>query len=59
MAVMAGRRRVITLYIDPPVLKRLSDLSHGTRIPRAVLVREAVDDLLRKYAAELRGKAKR
>jgi hypothetical protein len=37
------------LYLDPDKFALLVELAHRTRIPRAVLLREAVDDLLSKY----------
>lgn len=37
------------VYLDPPKMKALNQLSKDTRIPKAALLREAVDDLLRKY----------
>jgi len=42
------------MYLAPEQKKALDRLSEVTRVPRAVLVREAVDDLLTKYRKELR-----
>ena len=42
-------RAVETLYLDPGKLDLLKRLAKQTRIPRAVLLREAVDDLLSKH----------
>ena len=42
-----------TLYLDPPKHEALKRLAAETRRPRSVLLREAVDDLLRKYARRL------
>lgn len=39
------------VYLDPDKFSLLAELAHRTRIPRAVLLREAVDDLLSKYGA--------
>jgi DNA-binding protein len=36
-------------YLVPETLAALKELATSTRIPRAVLVREAIDDLLGKY----------
>lgn len=49
------------LYLEPEKAERLDALAKRTRIPRAVLLREAVDDLLAKYdpPAVPGGKAKR
>jgi hypothetical protein len=38
-----------TIYLDPFKLDLLKKLAERTRIPRAVLAREAIDDLLVKY----------
>ena len=46
---MVTRRSSILAYLDPDKLAALNALAKETRIPRAVLVREAVDDLLAKY----------
>lgn len=43
------------LYLDPEKAKLLEDLSAETRIPKAVLLREAVDDLLLKHGKGLKG----
>lgn len=37
------------LYLEPEKAAKLEALAKGTRVPRAVLLREAVDDLLKKY----------
>ena len=42
-------RAMETLYLDPEKLELLKRLAKETRIPRAVLLREAVDDLLVKH----------
>jgi hypothetical protein len=42
-------RAIETLYLDQDKLDLLKQLAANTRIPRAVLLREAVDDLLVKY----------
>lgn len=38
-----------TLYLEPPKAVLLDELAAQTRIPKAVLLREAVDDLLLKF----------
>jgi predicted transcriptional regulator len=38
-----------TVYLDPEKFDLLKDLAERTRIPRAELLREAVDDLLVKH----------
>lgn len=43
------KRSVEVAYLDPEKLELLKRLAGDTRIPRAVLMREAVDDLLAKY----------
>jgi hypothetical protein len=37
------------LYLEPEKAALLNQLAASTRIPKAVLLREAVDDLLLKY----------
>jgi len=48
-----GKRIMSTLYLDPPKHEALKRLAAEARRPRSVLLREAVDDLLRKYARRL------
>jgi hypothetical protein len=43
------KRAIETLYLDTQKLDLLKRLAKQTRIPRAVLLREAVDDLLTKH----------
>ena len=47
---MATRNKHLqSLYLEPEKAVLLDELSAETRIPKAVLLREAVDDLLVKY----------
>ena len=43
------KRSVEVAYLDPDKHALLKRLAAGTRIPKTVLVREAIDDLLVKY----------
>lgn len=43
------KRAFETIYLDPQKLDLLKKLATDTRIPRAVLAREAIDDLLIKH----------
>jgi predicted transcriptional regulator len=43
------KRAFETVYLDHEKLYLLKKLARHTRIPRAVLAREAIDDLLIKY----------
>ena len=43
------KRTIETLYLDQDKLDLLKQLAEKTRIPRAALLREALDDLLIKY----------
>jgi hypothetical protein len=43
------KRAFETIYLDPEKLDLFKKLATDTRIPRAVLAREAIDDLLIKY----------
>ena len=49
-----GSQTALTGYYDPEAAKRLKTLVEITRVPQAVYLREALDDLLKKYAATLR-----
>jgi len=53
MPTMKGKRILTSLYIDPEVHLALKKLSKETRVPAAVYLREAVDDLLKKYDVEM------
>ena len=44
-----GKQAQITSYYDPEVVDRLKALSDATRVPQSVYLREALDDLLKKY----------
>lgn len=46
---MATKTVPALMYLTPDQMKKLNALAERTRIPRAVLVREAVDMLLEKY----------
>ena len=43
------RRKYETIYVDHEKLALIVQLARTTRIPRAVLWREALDDLLTKH----------
>jgi len=45
------KRKLHTVYLDPDKHELFMQLSKETRIAQAVLLREAVDDLLKKYRA--------
>ncbi|MEX0734561.1 MAG: ribbon-helix-helix domain-containing protein [Steroidobacteraceae bacterium] len=45
-------KTAIIANLDAEQLERLNELSAQTRIPRAALIREAVDDLLEKRRIE-------
>lgn len=49
MPTMRGKRVLTSLYLDPPVHEALKRLSGDTRVPVAVYLREAIQDLLTKY----------
>ena len=53
-----GDQVQIAAYISPEKADQLKRLCEATRIPLAVYMREAIDDLLKKYAATLRKAAK-
>ena len=49
-----GKQAQVTSYYDPAAVQRLKALSETTRVPQAAYLREALDDLLKKYASTLR-----
>jgi hypothetical protein len=49
MPTMKGKRILTSLYLDPAVHVALKGLSGATRVPVAVYLREAIQDLLTKY----------
>jgi hypothetical protein len=53
-----GKQIQVTSYYEPAQIEQLRRLSGSTRVPQAVYIREALDDLLKKYATTLRKAAK-
>jgi predicted DNA-binding protein len=53
MATMKGKRVLTSLYLDPPVHEALKGLSAKTRVPVAVYLREAIEDVLAKYSVKV------
>jgi predicted transcriptional regulator len=51
--MQVGNRIMSPLYLDPLKHEALKQLATEARRPRSVLLREAVDDLLRKYARRI------
>lgn len=54
MTTMKGKRVNTSLYLDPPAYEALKSLSEKSRIPVAVYLREAIDDLLAKYKVKVK-----
>ncbi len=54
MVSQKGRQAQTSIYLPVETLEKLKSLSKRTRIPMAAYLREAVDDLLRKYENRLR-----
>lgn len=54
-----GNRTQVLGYYDPSAVKQLRLLSKQTRVPQSVYLREALDDLLRKYLVVGKPKWKR
>ena len=46
---MVTKRTAVLMHLDPDRAELLKQLATETRIPRSVLMREAIDDLLKKY----------
>lgn len=53
-----GHQIQLAGYYAPEAVKQLKALSAATRVPQAVYLREALDDLLRKHATALRKASK-
>ena len=53
-AMKVGKQIKVVSYYTPEAIEQLNRLSAATRITKAVLLREALDDLLRKHTATLR-----
>ena len=49
-----GKQVQVMGYYSPDAASQLRKLSEVTRIPQAALLREALEDLMKKYAATLR-----
>lgn len=49
-----GNQRKLMGYYSPESIEQLKRLSDATRVPQAAYLREALDDLLKKYAGTLR-----
>lgn len=49
-----GDQTQVTSYYESEAVQRLKTLSKATRIPQAAYLREALDDLFKKYAGTLR-----
>ena len=47
--MVTRHKHLQSLYLEPDRADLLDELAAETRIPKAVLLREAVDDLLVKY----------
>jgi predicted DNA-binding protein len=53
-----GNQTAITSYYEPSAAQQLKRLSEATRVPQSAYLREALDDLLKKYAGTLRKASK-
>ena len=49
-----GKQAQLAGYFDPEAVKQLRTLSETTRVSQSAYLREALEDLLRKYASALR-----
>lgn len=49
-----GKQLQVMGYYSPEAAEQLRRLSKATRIPQAAYLREALEDLLKKYAGTLR-----
>lgn len=49
-----GNQVALTAYVSPETVHQLRKLSEITRVPQAAYMREALEELLKKYAVTLR-----
>jgi predicted DNA-binding protein len=49
-----GKQTQMAGYYDPAAVQKLKALSEATRVPQSAYLREALEDLLKKYASTLR-----
>jgi predicted DNA-binding protein len=49
-----GNQLQVTSYYERATVQKLKALSETTRVPQAAYLREALEDLLKKYAGALR-----
>lgn len=54
-----GKQIKIVSYYPPDRIEQLDRLSAATRVPKAQYLREALDDLLKKYAGTLRSSVRK
>ena len=45
-----GKQIMLSVAVPPELRDQLTQLSKATRVPKAAYVREAIEDLLKKYA---------
>lgn len=53
-AMKVGKQIRVISYYQPEAFEQLKRLAETTRVTQAVYLREALDDLLKKYASTLR-----
>ena len=46
-----GKQRQVSFYLPPETIEQVKALSEKTRVPMAAYVREALEDLIKKYRA--------
>jgi predicted DNA-binding protein len=52
--VKYGNQLKLASYYPPELVQQLKRLSDTTRVPQAAYLREALEDLLKKYAATIK-----
>jgi hypothetical protein len=57
-AVKIGKQIKVVSYYSPEAFEQLQRLAKVSRVTQSVYLREALDDLLKKYAGALRKAAK-
>jgi len=57
-AQKVGKQIRVVSYYSPEAVEQLKRLAEVTRVQQSIYLREGLDDLLKKYASQLRKAAK-
>ncbi|MCH8295752.1 ribbon-helix-helix domain-containing protein [Candidatus Poribacteria bacterium] len=51
---MDSRKVTVSFSLDPSLLKHLDKICQRTKIPRSVLVREGIEEIIKRYETQLK-----